>query len=107
MTSEVRRYPWKTVLFLIAAATLTSPLVIPYSLGLGMIAPGPSPPAQSLTVTVLVTLPAAGDRRVLGVLADADGVTPEIGAPVRGQIEQPPDEQHWPLVRWHLEKQAR
>ena len=58
-------------------------------------------------VVVLVTLPAAGDRRVLGVLADADGVTPEIGAPVRGQIEQPPDEQHWPLVRWHLEKQAR
>ena len=58
-------------------------------------------------VVVLVALPAAGDRRVLGVLADSDGVTPQIGAPVRGQIEQPPDEQHWPLLRWHLEKQSR
>lgn len=47
MTSEVRRYPWKTALFLIAAATLTSPFVIPYSVGLGMIAPGGPPPPQS------------------------------------------------------------
>jgi uncharacterized OB-fold protein len=53
-------------------------------------------------VVVLVELPAAGSRRVLGVLADADQVTPTIGAPVRGQIEQPPDSAHWPLVRWHL-----
>lgn len=54
-------------------------------------------------VVVLVELPGAGGRRVLGVLADADGVTPRIGDTVRGEIEQPPDGRHWPLVRWHLE----
>jgi uncharacterized protein len=54
-------------------------------------------------VVVVAELPAAGDRRVLGVLAHADGVTPRIGSTVRGEIEQPPDEQHWPLVRWHLQ----
>lgn len=58
-------------------------------------------------VVVLVELPAAGRRRVVGVLADADGVTPRIGATVRGQIEQPPDAKHWPLIRWHLEKESR
>jgi len=51
---------------------------------------------------VLVELPAAGGCRVLGVLAHADGVTPRIGDQVRGEIEQPPDNDHWPLVRWHL-----
>lgn len=54
-------------------------------------------------VVVLVELPTAGGRRVLGVLAHADGVTPTIGAPVRGHIEQPPDDQHWPLIRWRLD----
>ncbi|WP_370500892.1 Zn-ribbon domain-containing OB-fold protein [Mycolicibacterium sp. jd] len=54
-------------------------------------------------VVVLVELPHAGARRVLGVLAEADGVTPTIGSTVRGEIEQPPDDEHWPLVRWHLE----
>ncbi len=58
-------------------------------------------------VVVLVELPAAGLRRVVGVLADADGVTPRIGAAVRGQIEQPADGRHWPLIRWHLEEDAR
>ena len=53
-------------------------------------------------VLVLVELPAADGCRVLGVLADADGVTPQIGSPVRGVVEQPPDPDHWPLVRWHL-----
>lgn len=53
-------------------------------------------------VVVLVELPAAGRRRVLGVLAHADQRTPTIGAPVRGHIEQPPDPAHWPLLRWHL-----
>ena len=46
---------------------------------------------------------AADARRVLGVLAHADGLTPRIGAPVRGIIEQPPDDRYWPLVRWHLD----
>ncbi|WP_167104512.1 Zn-ribbon domain-containing OB-fold protein [Mycobacterium sp. DL592] len=58
-------------------------------------------------VVVLVELPAAGGRRIVGVLADADGVTPTIGAPVRGHIEQPPDDRHWPLIRWHLEEGDR
>ena len=56
-------------------------------------------------VVVLVQLPAAGGRRVLGVLANADGVTPRIGDRVRGEIEQPPDDDHWPLVRWHLDRE--
>lgn len=53
-------------------------------------------------VVVLVDLPGADGRRVLGVLAHADGHTPRIGATVRGEIEQPPDSAHWPLIRWHL-----
>jgi uncharacterized OB-fold protein len=52
-------------------------------------------------VVVLVELPAAGRRRVVGVLAHADGRTVRIGERVRGEIEQPPDDRHWPLVRWH------
>jgi uncharacterized OB-fold protein len=53
-------------------------------------------------VVVLVELPGADGRRILGVLDGADGVTPKIGSPLRGEIEQPPDEEHWPLIRWHL-----
>ncbi len=58
-------------------------------------------------VVVLVELPAADGCRVMGVLADADGSTPTIGAVVHGRIEQPPDDRHWPLMRWHLEKVAQ
>ncbi|CQD17627.1 putative nucleic-acid-binding protein containing a Zn-ribbon [Mycobacterium lentiflavum] len=57
-------------------------------------------------VVVLVELPAAGGRRVLGVLAHADGLTPRIGATVRGVIDQPSDDQYWPLVRWHLDPES-
>lgn len=53
-------------------------------------------------VVVLVELPAAGGRRVMGVLEHADGVTPRIGTQVRGHIQQPPDDRHWPLIRWQL-----
>lgn len=53
-------------------------------------------------VNVLVELPAAGNRRIVGVLAHADGSTPRIGAAVRGTIESPPDDAHWPLVRWEI-----
>jgi uncharacterized OB-fold protein len=52
-------------------------------------------------VVVLVELPAAGHRRVMGVLAHADMRTVRIGERGRGEIEQPPDDRHWPLVRWH------
>lgn len=78
MTPEVRRYPWKTVLFLIAAATLTSPLVIPYSLGLGMIVHSPPPPPQSLMSMVM-----AGVTQSLVFLVPAAAiglwVAPRIG----------------------------
>ena len=40
MVSERHRYPWRTFVFLVAAGTLTGPLVIPYFLGLEAIAPG-------------------------------------------------------------------
>lgn len=53
-------------------------------------------------VNVLVELPAAGNRRVVGVLNGADGMTPRVGAPLRGTIEQPPDDRFWPLVRWQV-----
>lgn len=57
-------------------------------------------------VLVLVEIPAADGCRVLGVLADSDGVTPRIGSLLRGSIEQPPDPRYWPLVRWHLAERA-
>jgi hypothetical protein len=43
MASQAHRYPWRTFAFLVAAGTLTGPLVIPYFLGLAAIAPGPQP----------------------------------------------------------------
>ncbi|MFY9825447.1 MAG: CPBP family intramembrane glutamic endopeptidase [Thermoanaerobaculia bacterium] len=68
MTPESRPYPWKTFAFLVAAGTLTGPLVIPYFLGLQAIAPGPQPPPPSLGLMVLsafvrnlvLLVPAAG-----------------------------------------------
>ncbi len=54
-------------------------------------------------VVLVVELPAAGGRRIVGVLSDADGITPRIGAAVSGHIEQPPDDCSWPLMRWRLE----
>jgi uncharacterized protein len=33
-------------------------------------------------------------------------LTPRIGATVRGVIDQPSDDQYWPLVRWHLDPDA-
>ncbi len=52
MVSEARRYPWRTFIFLVAAGTLTGPLVIPYLLGLLAIAPGPHP-TESLRSLIL------------------------------------------------------
>jgi uncharacterized OB-fold protein len=57
-------------------------------------------------VVVLVELPGAGNSRVVGVLEDADGVTPTIGAAVRGTVVAAPDDEHWPLVRWRLESES-
>src|SRR6266545_1735832 len=54
MTPESRRYPWRTFLFLVAAGTLTGPLVFPYFFGLAAIATTPQPPLpDSLGVLVL------------------------------------------------------
>ena len=44
MAAEVPRYPWKTLLFLVSVGTLTGPLVIPYAVGLNMLATGYQPP---------------------------------------------------------------
>src|SRR3954471_15059043 len=68
MAPPSRPYPWKTFAFLVAAGTLTGPLVIPYFLGLEAIAPGPQPPVTSLgqllcygiIPTILFLIPAAG-----------------------------------------------
>jgi membrane protease YdiL (CAAX protease family) len=67
MVSETCRYPWRTFIFLVAAGTLTGPLVIPYLLGLSAIAPGPHPPEslQGLILSGLIEnlaylVPAAG-----------------------------------------------
>jgi uncharacterized OB-fold protein len=53
-------------------------------------------------VTVLATLPQAGNRRLLGVLLDADGVDPEIGRPVRAEIESASTPDGWPVLRWRF-----
>ncbi|MBC2639467.1 MULTISPECIES: Zn-ribbon domain-containing OB-fold protein [unclassified Rhodococcus (in: high G+C Gram-positive bacteria)] len=50
-------------------------------------------------VTVLVELPGAGHRRVLGILTGDDTDAVRIGDPVVGHIEH--DEgATWPLLRW-------
>ncbi|MFC9556162.1 Zn-ribbon domain-containing OB-fold protein [Rhodococcus sp. NPDC056960] len=50
-------------------------------------------------VTVLVELPEAGNRRVLGILTGDDTDAIRIGDPVVGHIEH--DEgATWPLLRW-------
>ncbi|WP_109529522.1 MULTISPECIES: Zn-ribbon domain-containing OB-fold protein [Nocardia] len=50
-------------------------------------------------VTVLVALPNAGNRRVLGILTGEDTDRVRIGDPVTGHIEL--DEgATWPLLRW-------
>ncbi|CDO90232.1 hypothetical protein AWC29_26680 [Mycobacterium triplex] len=64
---------------------------------------GPEATGHLPYVVILVELPAAGSRRILGVLANADGLTPRIGAGVRGVIDRPSDDRYWPLVRWHLD----
>ena len=55
MVSGSRRYPWRTLIFLVAAGTLTGPLVIPYLLGLLAIAPGLIQP-ESLQSLILSQL---------------------------------------------------
>ena len=56
------------------------------------------PTAPVPYTTVLVELPRAGGRRVLGLWLDADD--PVIGSRVRGEFEPAPDATTWPLLRW-------
>jgi membrane protease YdiL (CAAX protease family) len=70
MSPASRPYPWKTFAFLVAAGTLTGPLVLPYFLGLQATAPGPQPPeSTSLGMLVLAAL-----LRNLVLLAPAAGL---------------------------------
>ncbi|MBS9372053.1 Zn-ribbon domain-containing OB-fold protein [Rhodococcus sp. B50] len=50
-------------------------------------------------VTVLVELPHAGSRRVLGLLAEDGDTDITIGDAVTGIIQQPTDAP-WPVLRW-------
>src|ERR1700759_1886252 len=49
---------------------------------------------------IWASLPAAGDRRLLGVLLDCDGASVHIGASVRGVINPAPAAVTCPGLRW-------
>jgi uncharacterized OB-fold protein len=51
---------------------------------------------------VLAELPAAGGRRLLGVLRGGDGADVRIGQAVTGEIDPPADPSGWPTLRWRL-----
>ena len=53
-------------------------------------------------VVVLAELPAAGGRRLLGVLRDGDGADVRVGQPVRGEIDSASSPGAWPVLRWRL-----
>jgi membrane protease YdiL (CAAX protease family) len=52
----VSRYPWKTLLFLVAVSTLTAPLIIPYADGLNIVATGHRLPLSlgSLVISTII-----------------------------------------------------
>ncbi|MGW0040060.1 Zn-ribbon domain-containing OB-fold protein [Gordonia sp. NPDC003376] len=50
-------------------------------------------------ISILVELPHAGGRRLLGILTDDPEDTPRIGEQVVGSFERRDGEQ-WPLLRW-------
>lgn len=52
-------------------------------------------------ITVLVELPEAGGRRVLGLLAEGPDTTVAIGDEVTGVVQHPGDSA-WPVLRWQL-----
>jgi uncharacterized protein len=53
-------------------------------------------------VVALAELPAAGQRRLLGVLRDGDGDSTDVrvGQAVKGEIDPPPTRDGWPVLRW-------
>ncbi len=57
MRLSAGRYPWRTLLVLAAAGTLTAPLILPYAAGLEAIAPQPqAPPPASLSLVILLVM---------------------------------------------------
>lgn len=79
MRAASRPYPWKTFLCLVAAGTLTGPLVLPYFLGLQASAPVPQPQAPGSLIALV--LAALGRNLVLLAPAASLGllVAPRIG----------------------------
>ncbi|WP_226365403.1 Zn-ribbon domain-containing OB-fold protein [Pseudonocardia sp. ICBG162] len=53
-------------------------------------------------VVVAVELPAAGNRRVVGVLLDGDGADVHVGLHVKAEFDSAPDPATPPLLRWRL-----
>ncbi|MEQ3549898.1 zinc ribbon domain-containing protein [Pseudonocardia nematodicida] len=53
-------------------------------------------------VVVAVELPAAGNRRVVGVLLDGDGADVRIGQHVTAEFDHSADAAAYPLLRWRL-----
>ncbi|MFY9933706.1 MAG: zinc ribbon domain-containing protein [Streptosporangiaceae bacterium] len=51
---------------------------------------------------VLAELPAAGGRRLLGVLRDADGADVRVAQQVTGDIDPPASPGGWQVLRWRL-----
>lgn len=76
MTAEQRRrYPWRTFLFLWLAGTLTSPLVIPYFLGLSEAAPNPPDiPASVLASPLLMVAAIMGRNGIVLLVATGLGL---------------------------------
>lgn len=53
-------------------------------------------------VVVLAELPAAGGRRLLGVLRESDSADVRVGRAVKGEIDPPFTNDGWPVLRWRL-----
>ena len=53
-------------------------------------------------VVVLAELPAAGGRRLLGVLRDGDDADVRVGQAVWGEIDPAPHPGGWSVLRWRL-----
>ena len=51
---------------------------------------------------VLAELPATGHRRLLGVLRDGGDAGVRVGQAVKGEIDPPPADGGWPVLRWRL-----
>jgi len=107
--SAAPRYPWRTFAALVAAGTLTGPLVLPYARALEAIAPGSLPPMSTAALigaallrNLVFLVPATGLglllARPLGLGAPylehwLDGA-PAPSAPARSIV--------WPAILWAI-----